>query len=284
MFKNNTIKLFLILGAIFFSFIGAVGCSNTTVNSVNATYISTHFESDDVAGEFEVINNHIDLVTLLETDVPEKYNEEFFKTKSLLVFKIVESSGGNRSEIESYVIDDKTLNVYVKTKLYGDTTDMGYWWFILELSKEEVETFESVKIFKNGDEITNERANGIKSFYTLQEAYAENLLNIEALEKIAEYHNNGQQVKDKLDVDLVNEIKEIAAYNCKNDDLTPVINAKAEDFVITKYYGTYNNIVVFMINNPYFEYPAEDLGIIETIAGVDFNYSSPDRIFVFQNA
>lgn len=155
MLKSNTIKLFLILGAILFSFIGAVGCSNTTVNSVNATYISTYFKDDDgIDGEFEVINNHIDLVSLLETDVPEKYNEEFFKTKSLLVFKIVESSGGNRSEIESYRIDDNTLNVYVKTKLYGDTTDMGYWWFILELSKEEVETFESIKIFKNGDEIT----------------------------------------------------------------------------------------------------------------------------------
>lgn len=284
MFKNKIIKLFLILGVILFSLVGVVGCSNPTVSdNVNATYIRTHFEDDEGNCEFKVVNNHIDLVSLLEDDAPEKYDDNFFETKSLLVFKIVESSGGNKSEIESYEIIDKTLNVYVKTKQYGETCDMGYWWFILELNKEEFETFESIKIFKNGDEIMNETTNEMKSFYTLQEAYNESLLNIEVLEKIAAYHNNGQQAKDKLDVEIINQIKEIAAYNWQNDELTPVINAKAEDFVITKYYGTYNNIIVFMINNPYFESPAEDLDIIETVAGIDFFYSSTDRIFVFEN-
>lgn len=43
------------------------------------------------------------------------------------------------------------------------------------------------------------------------------------------------------------------------------------------------SIIVFMINNPYFESPAEDLDIIETVAGIDFYYSSTDRIFVFEN-
>ncbi len=154
MFKNKTIKLFLILGVILFSLVGVVGCSNSTGgNNVNATYIRTYFEDNDIEGRFEVINSNIDLVTLLETDAPEKYDEDFFETKSLLAFKIVESSGGNKSEIESYEIIDKTLNVYVKTKQYGDTADMGYWWFILELSKEETETFENVKIYKNVKEL-----------------------------------------------------------------------------------------------------------------------------------
>lgn len=157
MFKNKTIKLFLILGVILFSLIGVVGCSNPTVSdNVNATYIRTHFEDDEGNCEFKVVNNHIDLVSLLEDDAPEKYDDNFFETKSLLVFKIVESSGGNKSEIESYEIIDKTLNLYVKTKQYGETCDMGYWWFILELSKEEVETFENVNIFKNGEEIMDE--------------------------------------------------------------------------------------------------------------------------------
>lgn len=156
MFKNKTIKLFLILGVILFSLFGVVGCSNPTVSdNVNATYIRTHFEDDEGNCEFKVVNNHIDLVSLLEDDAPEKYDDNFFETKSLLVFKIVESSGGNKSEIESYENIDKTLNVYVKTKQYGETCDMGYWWFILELNKEEFETFESIKIFKNGDEIMN---------------------------------------------------------------------------------------------------------------------------------
>lgn len=158
MFKNKTIKLFLILGVILFSLIGVVGCSNPTVSvNVNATYIRTHFEDDEGNSKFTIVNNHIDLVSLLENDTPEKYNEDFFETKSLLFFKMVESSGGNKSEIESYIINDKTLDVYVKTKQYGDTADMGgYWWFVLELSKEDVENFDNVKIFKNGEKIMDE--------------------------------------------------------------------------------------------------------------------------------
>ena len=132
---------------------------------VNATYISTHFEDDDIDGQFEIINTHTDLVSLLENDTPEKYNDvNFFKTKSLLVFKIVESSGGNKSEIESYEIIDKTLNVYVKIKQYGDTADMGYWWFILELNNDGIENFDNVKIFKNGDEIMNNEMKLIQDY------------------------------------------------------------------------------------------------------------------------
>ena len=157
MFKNKTIKLFLILGVILFSLVGVVGCSNPTVNdNINATYIRTSVEIGEGNNQFKVVNNHSDLVTLLENNTPEKYNEDFFKTKSLLVFEIFEESGGNRSEIESYEIIDKTINVYVETKQYGDTTDIGIWCFILELSNEEVETFDNVKIFKNGEVIMDE--------------------------------------------------------------------------------------------------------------------------------
>ena len=157
MFKNKTIKLFLILGVILFSLVGLVGCSNPTVSdNVNATYINTNVEIYEENNQFVVVNNQMDLLALLENNTPEKYNEDFFKTKSLLVFEILEESGGNRSEIESYEIMDKTLNVYVETKQYGDTTDIGIWCFILELNKKEVETFESIKIFKNGDEIMSD--------------------------------------------------------------------------------------------------------------------------------
>lgn len=284
MFKNKTIKLFLMLDALLFSLGGVVGCSNPTgSDKVNATYIEMSCPEDTVDNELTLVNNHSDLLTILKNDAPEKYNDSFFETKSLLIFKITEPSCGNKSEIESYEIINKMLTVYVKTKQYGIAEDARCWVFILELSKEELEAFESIKIFKDGNEIMNGTTNETKSFYTLQEAYNESLLNIEALEKVAAYHNNGQQAKDKLDVEIINKIKEIAAYNWRNDELTPVINAKAEDFMITKYYGTYNNIIVFMINNPYFESPAEDLGIIETVAGINFYYSSTDRILAFEN-
>ena len=42
MFKNKTVKLFLILGVILFSLVGVVGCTNPTgSDNVNATYIKT---------------------------------------------------------------------------------------------------------------------------------------------------------------------------------------------------------------------------------------------------
>ena len=170
MFKNKTIKLFLILGVILFSLVGVVGCTNPTGSDIiNAIYIKTSVEIGEGNNQFKVVNNRIDLVTLLEDNTPEKYNEDFFKTQSLLVFKIFEESGGNRSEIESYEIMDKTLNVYVETKQYGDTTDIGIWCFILELSKEEVETFENVNIFKNGEEIVSGEKQNISNnlnYYT----------------------------------------------------------------------------------------------------------------------
>ena len=217
MFKRKTIKFFLILGVILFSLVGVVGCSNPTgSNSINATYIRTHFEEDDIDGQLEIINNHIDLITLLENNIPEKYDDNFFETKSLLVFKIVESSGGNKSEIESYIINDKILNVYVKTKQYGDTTDMGYWWFILELNKKEVNTFENVKILKNGEEIMSKlnnenNGNRINSFYVKSDYY-----------------------KSEDDLTIVDTQKQLVEYLQFKDIKNDTFNTYDDDFFVGK--------------------------------------------------
>lgn len=190
MFKNKTIKLFLILGVILFSLFGVVGCTNPTgSDNINATYIRTNFDDEEDV-QIKVVNNCIDLVTLLGNDVPKKYNDDFFETKSLLVFKISESGSGTVSEIESYIINDKTLNVYVKTKQYGNTADLGYWWFILELSKEDVENFENVKIFKNGEEIMNCEKQIIQDYISYAHSIGleyVNFENTEILENYGEY-------------------------------------------------------------------------------------------------
>ena len=101
MFKNKTIKLFLMLGVIFFSLVGVVGCSTkNNTKTINASYIETFFEnSNDVNDQFDIIENQADLVMLLKNDTPKKYNDSFFETNSLLVFKIVESSLKDKSEI-----------------------------------------------------------------------------------------------------------------------------------------------------------------------------------------
>ena len=283
MFKNKTIKLFLILGVILFSLVGVVGCSNSNgSDNVNATYIEMSYPEDAVDNEFTLVNNHLDLLTLLKNDAPEKYNDSFFESKSLLIFKITEPSGGNKSEIESYEIIDKTLNVYVKTKQYGIAEDVGCWVFILELRKDEVNKFDGIRIFKDGEEIIKDTIMKTKLFYTLQEAYTNSLLSIEDLEKIASYHNNGQQAKEKINNDIANEIKIRAAHIAQNEEAYADLNITAEDFAITKYYGAYDDCVVFMIKNLCFESPAEDLDITDVIAGVEFYYSSTDRIMVWK--
>ncbi|HAE88857.1 MAG TPA: hypothetical protein DCG79_03190 [Clostridiales bacterium] len=55
--------------------------------------------------------------------------------------------------------------------------------------------------------------------------------------------------------------------------------AKAEDFTITKYYGTYNGCVAFKIEDIYFSHPA--VCVDETIAGVEFHYPTPVKIIVW---
>ena len=152
---KKTIKVFILFGAILFGLAGNIGCSpsDDNQNRVMATYIETYFQEDIAEGEYNIVDNRLDLVALLNSDLSEKYNDAFFKNHSLLVFAIAESSHGNKSEIESYAIRDKTLTVQVKTTQFGDDCLMGYWWFILELSKDEIDHFNRVKIVKNGEEI-----------------------------------------------------------------------------------------------------------------------------------
>ena len=188
MFKRKTIKLFLILGVILFSLVGVVGCSNPTgSDNVNATYIEMSYPEDAVDNEFTLVNNHLDLLILLKNNAPEKYNESFFETKSLLIFKITEPSGGNKSEIESYEIIDKTLNVYVKTKQYGITEDVGCWVFILELSKDEINKFDGIRIFKDGEEIMSNEKKLILDYIEYAHSIGLEYVNVENTEILENY-------------------------------------------------------------------------------------------------
>lgn len=98
MFKNKTIKLFLIFGVIIFSLVGFVECSNKEGTN-NATYINTFFLEEEINEKINIIDNHLDLVTLLENNTPEKYDDSFFDDKSLLIFKSIELNNKNKNEI-----------------------------------------------------------------------------------------------------------------------------------------------------------------------------------------
>ena len=117
------------------------------------------------------------------------------------------------------------------------------------------------------------------NFYTLQEAYDGGMLTVEDLQVIAEYLENGMSVPEPLSPDIENAIKELAARNLREKEPDRFPDAKAEDFTITKYYGTYNGYVAFTIEDIYTSYAA--VCVDETIAGVEFHYPTPIKIIVW---
>ena len=115
------------------------------------------------------------------------------------------------------------------------------------------------------------------NFYTLQEAYDGGMLTVEDLQVIAEYLEKNVSAPEEINPGIIKKIKEVAARNLREKENYE--DAKAEDFTITKYYGTYNGCVAFKIENIHFLHPA--VCVDETIAGVEFHYPTPVKIIVW---
>lgn len=148
-------KMFLLFGVLLFILI-CVGCNQPTVkvNNVSASYIGTYFLDEEAfLGQYYFIEKQSDLMDLLNETAPEKYDSVYFKKHSLLAFKIIESSQGNKSKIESYIIDGNVLSIHIETFQFGEDCAEGHWWFILELNIEEMKNVEFVKINKENVEI-----------------------------------------------------------------------------------------------------------------------------------
>jgi len=118
------------------------------------------------------------------------------------------------------------------------------------------------------------------TFYSLQEAYDEGLLTVENLQSIANYHNNGTTCLKALSNSVTEAIKEDTAIEMHYNE--PSIETKASDFNILKYYGTYNDCVAVIMNDPYHDYPAVDLDITGEIAGVQFHYRNQSKIVIWK--
>lgn len=117
------------------------------------------------------------------------------------------------------------------------------------------------------------------NFYTLQEAYDEGMLTVEDLQVIAEYLEKNVSAPEEINPGILKKIKEVAARNLREKEPNRFPDAKAEDFTITKYYGTYNGCVAFKIENIYFSHFA--VCVDEAIAGVEFHYPTPVKIIVW---
>ena len=128
-------------------------------------------------------------------------------------------------------------------------------------------------------EINEVRKEGQGMFYTLQEAYGEGLLTMQDLQAIADFLNGGTASSTELSDEIIERIKEAAAIDMRNKE--PALETKAEDFNILKYYGTYNESVAVILNDPYHEYPMEIVDIWIEVAGVSFHYVGHGTITIW---
>lgn len=118
---------------------------------------------------------------------------------------------------------------------------------------------------KNAREYTPEQKG---EFYTLGQAYEQGFLNIDDIRNVAYYQNTLLGIDYAVKEGLIQDdyvplplnpeklsyadelaIRESAAYDCTNAaDTADYKDAAPEDFVIEKYYGTYNGCVVIMMH------------------------------------
>ena len=186
-------------------------------------------------------------------------------------------------ELRSYLLsdinvaDDWTILEYSLEKLAGEpagtATAPFQRWFVVELKKPVAKNVFLIEKASIQIKASSDR------FYTLQEAYDGGMLTVEDLQIIAEYLEKGTSVPEPLSPDIENAIKEVAARDMREKEPDRFSDAKAEDFTITKYYGTYNGCVAFKIEDIYFSHPA--VCVDETIAGVEFHYPTPVKIIVW---
>lgn len=119
----------------------------------------------------------------------------------------------------------------------------------------------------------------IGKFYTLQEAHDKGLLTIQDLQTIADFLNGGTASPTELSGEIIELIKEAAAIEMSNKETA--LETKAEDFNILKYYGSYNDSVAIILNDPYHEYPADIVNIWVEVAGVSFHYVGHGTITIW---
>lgn len=111
------------------------------------------------------------------------------------------------------------------------------------------------------------------TFYSLQEAYDEGLLTFENLQCIADYHNNGISYPEELDDCVSESVKRTWAESLRTDVINPRPEVNAEEIVITKYYGTYNNCFVVILD--YGTHADVSIPVTDTVGGVSFIYGHP---------
>lgn len=172
MFKNK-MKIFIVL-IVFLLSMFASGCKDNEKNMNNVYFLPVDINSNySIQKDCVLLHAKKDLVNYLDDSIFEEvlsnYNNSYFKNKSLIIFYNVETNSNNKSEITSYVIEKNMMTINVETKEFGNDFVMSYGYFILEVSKKEVNDVNSFKIIKNDDVVLNKgysvKSNYIKTKY-----------------------------------------------------------------------------------------------------------------------
>lgn len=130
-------------------------------------------------------------------------------------------------------------------------------------------------------------------FYTLKEAYKQELLTIDDLKSIAYYQNNGSEgdnfvpvpkKPEKLSAATESLIKETKAFDLRNEsglnEESSQKEATAEQVSIRKYLGTYGGYVAVIVDDAY----TSNLDWIweQSIDGVTFRYMDGNAIVLWK--
>lgn len=113
-------------------------------------------------------------------------------------------------------------------------------------------------------------------FYSLKEAYGQELLTKAELEEIAELYNNNEQHTELLDLDISEKIK----FDYYNSVSSQYAEMKVDDVSIEKFYGVHNGAYAIIIGNPFVFYPAVIVDEWEEIGGVQFHHTGFLRIAI----
>lgn len=121
-----------------------------------------YYETSSWSEDFEkqsifIINSKIKLEEYVNNDLNDdlntlekKYNEDYFKDKSIVIIYIVESSGSNSLKLKSFNINNGILDVVVKRFTPGPnevgTCDIKYHHIVVEISMDEALSIDDYKL------------------------------------------------------------------------------------------------------------------------------------------
>lgn len=133
-----------------------VGCNPKDTESTKGTYTEYHLYQMCISGNcYYTIESTDQLDEFLndffeDESVKEIYDDSYFNDHSLIVFPVIESSGGSTHQINTYGISDEGELVLDIVRLSaGNTCDMAYWVVFYELTNAEFALLKGVTFRRN---------------------------------------------------------------------------------------------------------------------------------------